>query len=97
MIGISTSGDDGADPDASMSSKDSVVESSYQRNPLHRFDDSSPPEKLGELFTALHNILLAAKILRRISKTKDIHRIFEVKGVLDKSAVTVHASSIRRK
>ena len=69
--------------------EDSVLENSFQRNPLHGFSDSALPEKVGKLFAGLH-ILLVAKILRKIYKAKNIYHRFEVKGVLiDKSAATV--------
>ena len=53
------------DLSANMSSgEDSVLENSFQRNPIHGFSDSALPEKVGELFAGLH-ILLVAKILRK--------------------------------
>ena len=73
----------------SSNDEDSIVENSWQRNPLKGADGDDLPEKLGEMLTGLY-ILLVSKILRRIRKGKNIHLQFQVKGVLlDKTAANV--------
>ena len=71
------------------SGEEATVENSWQR-PTHKgCDDYSPAEKLGELVSGLH-ILLVAKIMRKVHKKKLFHRKFQVKGVmLDKATQTV--------
>ena len=58
------------------SDEDSIVENFYQKPPLSGYTNDSPPEKVGEVFTGLH-ILLVAKILRKIHKGKSIRWKFE--------------------
>ena len=71
------------------SSEEATVENSWQKPPLKGCDESSPAEKLGELVSGLH-ILLVAKIMRKVHKKKCFHRKFQVKGVmLDKATQTV--------
>ena len=66
----------------------SIVENSWQRNPL-KGANGDLPEKLGEMLTGLY-ILLISKILRRIKKGKNIHLQCQVKGVLlDKAAANL--------
>ena len=56
-------------------------ENCHPRTPLHGLSSIDPPEKVGKLFASLH-ILLVSKILRKVHRGKEIHRKFEVKGLL---------------
>ena len=77
---------------AAVSSEDEAIENCHQRPPLSEWDNDDPPEKVGELFTALH-ILLVCKILRKVAQGKEIHRKLEVKGLLvDKMYGMMHCS-----
>ena len=78
----------------SSSDEDSIVENSYQRNPLKGYRHNALPEKVGKLFAVLH-FLLVAKILR-IYRVKNIHRRFEVKGILDRFTATVQCFLLTR-
>jgi hypothetical protein len=52
-------------------------------------DDFAPAERLGELVSGLH-ILLVAKIMRKVHKKKNFRRKFQVKGImLDKVTQSV--------
>ena len=71
------------------SDEEATVENSWQGLTLKGCDDSSPAEKLGELVSGLH-ILLVAKIMRKVHKKKCFQRKFQVKGLmLDKAIQTV--------
>ena len=74
-------------------SDDEAIENSHQRPPLTGNSAYSLPEKLGEIIAALH-ILLTSKIVRKMSKGKNIiGNEFEVKGLLlDKLGVVMHCS-----
>jgi hypothetical protein len=72
--------------------EDEAIENCHQRPPLSGWDNNDPPEKIGELFAALH-ILLVCKILRKVTQGMKIHRRFEVKGLLvDKMHGIMHCS-----
>ena len=74
------------------SSGDEAIENCHQRTPLHGLSSTDPPEKVGELFASLH-ILLVSKILRKVHCGKEIHRKFEVKGLLvDKMCGVIYCS-----
>ena len=71
------------------SDEEATVENSWQKPPLKGCDSFSPAEKLGELVSGLH-ILLVAKIMRKVHKKKCFQRKFQVKGLmLDKAIQTV--------
>lgn len=61
--------------------EDLTVENSWQKTPLKGILAQHLPEKLGEVLTGLH-MLLVSKIYRKIRKGKNIHCQFKVKGVL---------------
>ena len=78
LLGASLSQDD-LDRDLS-SEEDEAIENSFQQPPLKGYTDYYPPEKLGELFAALH-CLLVSKVLQKVSKGKNLGEI-QVKGLL---------------
>ena len=89
---ISHSASDTTTEGAAMSSEDEAIENYHQRPSLSGWDNDDPPEKVGELFAALH-ILLVCKILRKVAQGKEIHRKLEVKGLLvDKLYGIMHCS-----
>ena len=63
-------------------SEDEIIENTHQRPILKGKDGCGPPQKLGEIITALH-ILLTAKVLRKIDKGRSLAgNMFSVKGLL---------------
>lgn len=84
-----------ADVHISSDSEDGAVENCHQRPPLKGYCSMGPPEKLGELIAALH-CLVVAKILRRVSKGKEIRRTHRVKGLLVNKTVGVMQCSLSR-
>lgn len=68
---VSHSASDTTTEGATVSSED---ENCHQRPPLSGWDNDDPPEKVGELFAALH-ILLVCKILRKVTQGKEVHRL----------------------
>ena len=81
--------EDGDTCSSSESDLDATVENSWQRNPLKGASDTLPSQKLGEVIAGLY-ILLVAKIVRRINKKKNFHKLFKVRGVLiDKACMAV--------
>ena len=84
MIGASVGASDSSHGDSS-----DEVENYWQRSQLKGSTEFDSAEKLGELLSGLH-ILLVAKIMRKVHNKKEFRWIFQVKGLLlDKSAVTV--------
>ena len=73
--------DDDDDTDVCDSSHEASIENCHQRNPLVGSATYDLPEKLGELFAAMH-FLLVSKLLQRVLKNKSVEANLQVKGLL---------------